>query len=169
MTSEEMLFTGLRAWVTDRAPMLANEGVEWHLDDSRAQWGKASLSLSLDREERISQLTVWATGEVELEHAEVATGLVSNEHRDLASLADLNQVLDDLLRWQQGGEFVKSGRWQCRGGEEQRANAEEPHERVEFVAAPLGRRWTGRTGRRQSQQALKGAPAITGDASLGLD
>ncbi|MFG2783830.1 hypothetical protein ACGFY7_39115 [Streptomyces prunicolor] len=66
------------------------------------------MSLSLDGEERISQLTVWATGEAELERAEIATGLVRNDHYDLSSLEDLGQRLHDLLRWQRGDRAASS-------------------------------------------------------------
>ncbi|MEV7343618.1 hypothetical protein [Streptomyces sp. NPDC093544] len=66
------------------------------------------MSLSLDGEERISQLTVWATGEAQLERAEIGTGLVRNERCDLASLEDLGQALDDLLRWQRGDRAASS-------------------------------------------------------------
>jgi hypothetical protein len=108
MTSKEVLIAGLRAWAADRAPTLASEGITLQLDDSRSQASKASMSLSLDGEERISQLTVWVTGEAELERAEIATGLVRNEHCDLASLEDLGQALDDLLRWQRGDSAASS-------------------------------------------------------------
>lgn len=58
------------------------------------------MSVAFDGAERLGQLTVWATGEAESERAEVATGQVHREHHDLASLADLDRLLDVLLRWQ---------------------------------------------------------------------
>lgn len=103
MTVDESLFPALRAWVETRREGLAAEGVVLNLDESRSGWGKASMTLALDGPDAVGQLTVWGSGEAELEHGEVATGRVATEHRDLASPEDLRRALDDLVRWQREG------------------------------------------------------------------
>ncbi|KUJ54383.1 hypothetical protein ADL25_06015 [Streptomyces sp. NRRL F-5122] len=103
MTIDEPLLAALRAWAAECGESLAAEGIALHLDDSRSQWGKPSMALALDRSEILSQLTLWEGGEAELERGVIATGKVSVEHRELASVADLRRALADLVRWQREG------------------------------------------------------------------
>lgn len=100
MTSRnDMLLPAMRRWVTAQSNNLYKEGLSLKLDDSRADWDKGSLSLAIDGKDFLGQLTVWSTGEAELECAEIATGEVRREHRDLASVHDLGRALDELLGW----------------------------------------------------------------------
>ncbi|MGW2651933.1 hypothetical protein ACWC2T_45525 [Streptomyces sp. NPDC001393] len=58
------------------------------------------MVLAVEGPDAVGQLTVWDSGEAELECGDVATGWVVAEHRGLASVQDLHRALDDLVRWQ---------------------------------------------------------------------
>ncbi|MFI1414860.1 hypothetical protein ACH4Y0_33755 [Streptomyces sp. NPDC020707] len=73
------------------------------LDDSRSGWEKPSMTLKLDGQSTLSQITVWESGEVEIQHADIATGRIGFEHREVAVVADLLPILDALRRWQREG------------------------------------------------------------------
>jgi hypothetical protein len=103
MTIDEPLLSAVRAWSAEREEFLAAEGIVLHVDDSRSRWSKPSVVLVLEGQAVISQLTVWGTGEAELEHGEIATGQVIHEHRELFSVTDLHRALADLVRRQREG------------------------------------------------------------------
>jgi hypothetical protein len=96
------LFQALREWVACGMDETV-EGITVQLDDSRSEWEKASMTLSLDGRNVLSQLTVWDSGEVEVQRADAKTGGVQSEHCQIVVAEDLRQMLDKLLRWQAGG------------------------------------------------------------------
>jgi hypothetical protein len=98
-SDNDELLPALRYWVKEDQEKLRKEGWVLKLDDSRADWKKGSLSLAIDGDDRLGLLTVWSTGEAELECAEIATGNVRREHRELASPPDLQGALQDLMKW----------------------------------------------------------------------
>ncbi|MFJ8533265.1 hypothetical protein [Streptomyces sp. NPDC093591] len=106
MAHGEVLLSALRSWVVERGTDPGAEGVSLTLDESRIGMDKASLSLAIDGDDFVGQLTVWESGEAELEFAEVGTGAARHEHREFHSVADLRQALADLLTWsgETGGE-----------------------------------------------------------------
>jgi len=105
------LLPALRYWVKADQEKLRKEGWVLKLDDSRADWEKGSLSLAIDGEARLGQLTVWSTGEAELECAEIATGNVRREHRDLVSPPDLQDALQELMEWLNADSPKRRRRW----------------------------------------------------------
>lgn len=99
MVHGEEILSVLRSWVAERATDLGTKGIALTLDESRIGADKPSLSLAVDGDESVGQLTVWGSGEAELEFSEIATGLARHEHRELNSVVDLRRALADLLRW----------------------------------------------------------------------
>ncbi|WP_051950663.1 immunity protein TriTu family protein [Actinacidiphila yeochonensis] len=100
---DQPLLPALSAWVAGRAVPLAAEGIVVHVDESPSGWAKASMTVALDGPRAVGRLTVWDTGEAELEYGVIATGQVECEHRDLASARDLRQALADLTGRLRGG------------------------------------------------------------------
>ncbi|WP_232544163.1 hypothetical protein [Streptomyces buecherae] len=45
--------------------------------------------MTLETDDHIAALTVWSSGEAELEYGDVASGLVRQEHRELRTVRDL--------------------------------------------------------------------------------
>ncbi|MFI6683237.1 hypothetical protein [Streptomyces sp. NPDC050485] len=60
---------------------------------------KASSWLALETGANLCSITVWDTGEAELDQAELASAQVHSEHRDLQTHADLNDALAILVVW----------------------------------------------------------------------
>lgn len=90
----------LAAWCTDEAAGLraASIGCELGMspDDGRS---KSSAWATLSTDARIATITVWDTGEAELDHADVGSGQVRPEHRDLRRREDLVNALAELVQW----------------------------------------------------------------------
>ncbi|MDW5325336.1 hypothetical protein [Plantactinospora sp. KLBMP9567] len=81
--------------VTARTAQWANAGVRWELHrgptrDKSAAW---IICTTADRE---AQLTVWTSGEAELDIAQISTGTVTSTHYDMSTAADLTTCLDEL-------------------------------------------------------------------------
>ncbi|MFF1420717.1 hypothetical protein [Streptomyces sp. NPDC058280] len=91
----------LTDWFAEHAADLkAEEGISCDLgrspDDGR---NKASVWLTLESETRLAAVTVWDSGEAELDYADVASGQVHPEHRDLRTHADLADAMAALGDW----------------------------------------------------------------------
>ncbi|WP_459246494.1 hypothetical protein [Streptomyces youssoufiensis] len=55
--------------------------------------------MTLETDDHIAALTVWSSGEAELEYGDVASGLVRQEHRELRTVPDL---LDAVASTEEG-------------------------------------------------------------------
>ncbi|MGW3288880.1 HD domain-containing protein [Streptomyces sp. NPDC001002] len=60
---------------------------------------KASAWLTVEADHRIVQITVWNTGETELDFADLSTGDHRPEHRDLRTEQELHVLLESVLDW----------------------------------------------------------------------
>lgn len=81
--------------VTTRTAQWSSAGVRWELHrgptrDKSAAW---IVCTTTDRE---AQLTVWTSGEAELDIAQISTGTVTSTHYEMSTAADLTACLDDL-------------------------------------------------------------------------
>lgn len=81
---------------------LAVNGIQVDLLESPEDFQKQSLTVILDSPERLAQITVWETGEVELEFAEVASGETFHENQEIADSPGLQEALDRLTDWTSG-------------------------------------------------------------------
>ncbi|MCJ1681140.1 hypothetical protein MTF65_28065 [Streptomyces sp. APSN-46.1] len=90
----------LTTWLTEHAADLQTEGINCDLgrspDDGRS---KASTWLTLESETRLATITVWDSGEAELDYADVARGQAHPEHRDLRTQLDVADAVAALLEW----------------------------------------------------------------------
>jgi hypothetical protein len=98
-SSTDSLIPALEMWASKSSPQLRSAGFSLKVDESRINADKASLSLVIDRKDHLGQLTIWSTGEAELECADVSTGEVRREHHDLSSTHELIVILDQLVEW----------------------------------------------------------------------
>ncbi|MFD6938762.1 hypothetical protein ACFWAP_21740 [Streptomyces goshikiensis] len=87
----------LTAWLGEHSAYLP-EAIDWDLgrspDDGRS---KASAWLALESATRLAAITVWDSGETELDYADVARGRAHSEHRDLRTHADLTAAMATLV------------------------------------------------------------------------
>lgn len=90
------LLDALQVWVKGNGTELTRRGVSFSLESSDSERSKLSSWLTLETDESIGRLTVWESGEAELECADVETGAVWNESTNISagkSLLDLIGVL----------------------------------------------------------------------------
>ncbi|MBC3981322.1 hypothetical protein H8N01_01715 [Streptomyces sp. AC536] len=80
----------LSDWFAEHEERLRTRGILGDLRRSPADGrAKSSVVLTLETDGYITALTVWSSGETELEYGDVASGLVRQEHRELRTVRDL--------------------------------------------------------------------------------
>lgn len=100
MNDQNALLGELKAWFDDRQAGLATHGLTVRLGGSpMAGRDKSSLCLDIDSTVRLSQLILWSSGEAELQMAEVVSGEVVSQHRQITSRIELDDALETLLVW----------------------------------------------------------------------
>lgn len=90
----------LATWCTDQAAGLRAAAIDCEPGTSPADGrSKASTWVTLSTNARLATITVWDTGEAELDHADVESGQVRPEHRLLQTEGDLVNALSGLVQW----------------------------------------------------------------------
>ncbi|MFD1306883.1 hypothetical protein [Streptomyces kaempferi] len=90
----------LAAWCTNQAPGLRAAAIDCELGTPPADGrSKASAWVTLSANARLAAITVWDTGEAELEHADLGSSQVYPEHRLLQTEQDLVSALSGLVQW----------------------------------------------------------------------
>jgi hypothetical protein len=74
----------------------AGLGIDLKFDESPKDRSKTAAWVIAEREGRCAQLTVWSSGEAEFEAGTVGDA-TRQEHHDVASLAQLDSLLAELL------------------------------------------------------------------------
>ncbi|MFG3557189.1 hypothetical protein ACGGAQ_22655 [Micromonospora sp. NPDC047557] len=83
------------AIVHARANQWNNAGVQWELHRGPTR-DKSAAWIVCTTTHREAQLTIWTSGEAELDLAHISTGAVLSTHYELSTIADLTACLDDL-------------------------------------------------------------------------
>jgi hypothetical protein len=92
----------LRAWFDAHRASLLGEGYQAEFTESPSGRDKQSPSVTLTSAGRIGQLVIWDTGEAELSMADVASGTVAEEHREITSGIGLRDATETLIAWLNG-------------------------------------------------------------------
>lgn len=95
LTGSELL-RAVKSWVTENASQLRADGLDVDLTESPEEYDPRSVQLILETDERLGELSVWSNGTAELQVAEVASGHVAREHREITSHAGLLASLEAL-------------------------------------------------------------------------
>ncbi|MFA7764309.1 hypothetical protein [Streptomyces sp. NRRL S-448] len=90
------LLESLKSWVAANASQLRENGFDVDLTESPEDYDPRSVRLILEADERLGELALWSNGTAELHLAEVASGDVVREHREITSHADLASSLKAL-------------------------------------------------------------------------
>lgn len=90
----------LQAWFGEHEERLRSRGitgaVQLSPEDGRT---KTSTWMTLEHDDFVAVLTVWSSGEAELEYGDVATGQVREQHRDLRTFQDLLDAIETIHEW----------------------------------------------------------------------
>ncbi|MEV0717932.1 hypothetical protein [Asanoa sp. NPDC050611] len=79
-----------------RATTWRAAGAQWTVERSPTTWKKPSVTAVWTTTHHALQLTVWTSGEAELDHLTVSTEVIATVAYDLSSLDDLANLLDDV-------------------------------------------------------------------------
>lgn len=88
----------LTDWFDRHRSELEASGITVGVEHAPADRPKAAAWIDLTTATDIVRLTVWETGECEIQVAEIESGDVRTEHRDLRSDSELVEALDELVR-----------------------------------------------------------------------
>lgn len=72
-------------------------GLEWRVGPIHPNYGKAVTGATFQNVEWIAEITVWDTGETELETVRLRDDQIINKHYDLGTIGDLDTMIDELL------------------------------------------------------------------------
>ncbi|TQK45358.1 hypothetical protein FBY35_6919 [Streptomyces sp. SLBN-118] len=87
----------LREWSAASEARLRESGIACELVESPAEFDPSSVQLILETEEMLGEIIVWSNGKAEIQVAEVATGRVEREHREIVSWTSLDEALENLI------------------------------------------------------------------------
>ena len=99
MTIEGSVLDALRAWFEARKSSLASDGYDAEFTESPPDRDKQSASVTVASARRIARLVIWDTGEAELSMGDVASPVVTEEHREITSEIGLRDATQTLIAW----------------------------------------------------------------------
>jgi hypothetical protein len=80
-------------------------GLDWSVGPIRPNHGKATTSATFENDEWTAEVLIWATGQTELGTLRLRDQKVINKHYDLMTSADLDMVIDEVLRLLRDGHI----------------------------------------------------------------
>lgn len=90
----------LQAWFAEHEERLQSCGITGAIQRSPQDGRtKTSAGMTLEAEDHIGVLTVWSSGEAELEYGDLSTGQVRQRHRDLRTFEDLLNAIESVHEW----------------------------------------------------------------------
>lgn len=96
------LLKRLQAWHDDTAATLRAEGYVVEFTESVGGRPKPSVSVLVGSTTRIGKLTIWSTGEAELDLGDAVSGAVTEEHREITGEVGLADATQTLVAWARG-------------------------------------------------------------------
>ncbi|MEO3765745.1 hypothetical protein [Streptomyces sp. B5E4] len=91
---------GLQTWFDEHEERLRSCGITGAVqrspEDGRT---KASTCMTLETDGHVAMLTVWSSGEAELECGDVAADRVRRQHRDLRTFEELLGAIETVREW----------------------------------------------------------------------
>ncbi|WP_322761149.1 hypothetical protein [Frankia sp. Cr2] len=92
--------SSLKRWYERKSSLLVERGVKIGIFDSPEGRDKNSFGVSLELDSRISYLTVWDSGEVQISSIDLDTDLApKEEYRESVPEGDLLVIADNLATW----------------------------------------------------------------------
>jgi len=79
-------------------------GLDWAVAPIHPNYGKALTWATFDGAEWLAQMSIWDTGETEVETVRKWDGQAINKHYDVANVTDLDTAIEEVLRLLRDGE-----------------------------------------------------------------
>lgn len=102
MSNATDLLDRLRIWHDEFAPSLRVEGYVVEFTEPLRTRAKPSASVLVGSTRRIAKLTVWSTGEAELDLGDAISGKATMEHREVTGDLGLTDATHTLVEWVRG-------------------------------------------------------------------
>jgi hypothetical protein len=80
-------------------------GLQWTVGPVLANHGKPVTSATFESTAWLAEILIWETGETDVSTVCIADGRIINKHYDVASVTDLDTVVDEVLRLIRDGEI----------------------------------------------------------------
>lgn len=76
----------------------------WSVSPIHPNYGKAMTWASFESTEWLAQISIWDSGEVDLDTVRLRDRQVINKHYELVTVADLDSVIDEVISLLRDGE-----------------------------------------------------------------
>lgn len=93
------LLEQLRAWFSAEADALRATGLAVEFAHPVQSLPKPSASVTVLGDSRLARLTVWETGEAELDLGDARTGSLEQQHRDITGRVGLVDAVETMIAW----------------------------------------------------------------------
>jgi hypothetical protein len=93
------LLDDVRSLVADHGPRLQAQGCSVKLSESPEGRNPRSVTVILDSDRKLAQLSVWRHGLADLSIADVASGEIVESHHEVSSREDVMAVFQLLISW----------------------------------------------------------------------
>lgn len=80
-------------------------GLDWSIGPIQPNHGKAVTSATFENGEWLAEILIWETGETDLGTCRLHDRKVINKHYELVTSADLNVVIDEVLKLLRDGQI----------------------------------------------------------------
>lgn len=87
----------LRKWPAASEARLRGSAIACELVESPTEFDPSSVRLILETGERLGEIIVWSSGKAEIHVAEVSTGRVETEQREIVSRTSLDEILENVI------------------------------------------------------------------------
>jgi hypothetical protein len=87
----------LSVLVAARAETWTHLGFTWRTGPIAPNHGKPVVSSQLESRSWLAEITIWVTGETDMDTVRLTDDRVVNKHYDLTGLGDLEVLLDELV------------------------------------------------------------------------
>ncbi|MEU5950468.1 hypothetical protein ABZ793_33695 [Micromonospora sp. NPDC047465] len=83
--------------VTARAETWARLKMRWHARPIQPNYGKPVVSVDFESSAWLAQVTIWLSGEADLDTVRLADDRIVNKHYELTGYGDLEVMLDEFV------------------------------------------------------------------------
>lgn len=83
--------------VTARAETWARLEIRWHARPIQPNYGKPVVSADFESSAWLAQVTIWLSGEADLDTVRLADDRIVNKHYELTGYGDLEVMLDEFV------------------------------------------------------------------------
>ncbi|MGS2644637.1 immunity protein TriTu family protein [Streptosporangium sp. LJ11] len=96
------LLDSVKAWASEKGEILRSNAIDLEINESPENRDPQSIQLIFDAAKKLSEIIVWTDGNAELSFADIDSGQITPEYRNIQSTQDLEAALNVTMGWVRG-------------------------------------------------------------------